>query len=361
MKELYSIHSTWQRRLAVSAMTALSTWGVHHGLLAQDAPSTRTPATQGYVELLSENDFWVLHGTDRYYTNGGALSLTLNTTPDVVFAWLPKLLPPIPKPSHEPNAPAEIFWSTRYAFTQQMFTPAKISISDKISTDRPYAGWMFWSVTVNRDMRVNGCIKFKNCVDDTLELQVGVVGPTSQADDTQATWHRWFGLNRPMGWSHQIRNEPGLLLRYSRAYPVRHTWGAVGIEGAPVFEAAAGTIAIYAKGGARLRVGYNFDDDVMRGAWSAADRKPSVYLFSELTGGVSAHNLFLAGNTFRKRSDNIAHVSQKNILSEFRTGAVVSLGSWRLSYTHVWKSREFERQDHGHKYGGVTLGATFPL
>ena len=66
-------------------------------------------AADAYVELLSENDFWVLHGTDRYYTNGGTLSLSMNTKPNDVFAWLSLLLPPKPEPQRwlQPARPAQ--------------------------------------------------------------------------------------------------------------------------------------------------------------------------------------------------------------------------------------------------------------
>ena len=35
---------------------------------------------------------------------------------------------------------------------------------------------------------------------DNIELNVGMVGGASFAEDVQKTWHKWFGFQRPNGW-----------------------------------------------------------------------------------------------------------------------------------------------------------------
>ena len=35
---------------------------------------------------------------------------------------------------------------------------------------------------------------------DNIELNVGMVGGASFAEDVQKTWHKWFDFQRPNGW-----------------------------------------------------------------------------------------------------------------------------------------------------------------
>jgi hypothetical protein len=45
---------------------------------------------------------------------------------------------------------------------------------------------------------------------DKLELDIGVVGPLSFAEEVQKGWHSMFGLHKPKGWDNQLENKPKL-------------------------------------------------------------------------------------------------------------------------------------------------------
>jgi len=47
---------------------------------------------------------------------------------------------------------------------------------------------------------------------------VGVVGPASLAVPVQKRFHKMIGADRPMGWDHQLPNEPVLNVDYTGAY-----------------------------------------------------------------------------------------------------------------------------------------------
>jgi hypothetical protein len=331
---------------------SLATGAVILGL-AGGAPAADDAAEQPRsFELASENDFWSLAGTDRYYTNG--MALTYGTRGDA-----PGAIDWFFKPRGEflcADSKADCHRHVVHALAQQMFTPSDISKPQPLTDDRPYAGWLYLSTAVHADLRKgHGCGAFGDCVNDTLELQLGVVGPASLADRTQITWHALYGLQRPNGWANQIRTEPAFLARAQRTWPVRSAGEGLGGEVAPLVEGAAGTIAVYARGGVRLRAGYNLGDEHLRGTWSGDTGRGAFYLTGEWTAGLALHNMFLAGNTF---SDAVHDVAQRTPRRETKLGAVAAYRGFRVSYTLVFRSKEFERQIKGHQYGSVTLGYT---
>jgi len=60
-----------------------------------------------------------------------------------------------------------------------------------IEDDRPYAGWLYGGV---------GFVSVSDERLDNIELNVGMVGGASFAEDVQKTWHKWFDFQRPNGW-----------------------------------------------------------------------------------------------------------------------------------------------------------------
>ena len=96
-----------------------------------------------------------------------------------------------------------------YSLGQSIYTPDDISVKTLVPDDRPYAGWLYVGI---------GLVSVSGDQLDNLELDLGVVGPHSYAEDVQKTWHGWFGFQRPQGWDNQLRDEPGILLTYERKW-----------------------------------------------------------------------------------------------------------------------------------------------
>jgi len=49
-----------------------------------------------------------------------------------------------------------------------------------------------------------------------MEIQLGIVGPASFAEETQSLVHELLASQRPNGWDNQLKNEPGLAIIYER-------------------------------------------------------------------------------------------------------------------------------------------------
>lgn len=90
---------------------------------------------------------------------------------------------------------------------QQLYTPSDVRISPARlnSLDRPYAGWLyggfFYSV-VDADGS-----------ERAFGLDVGCLGPCAGGRATQTVFHKALNQPEPRGWSSQLGNELGLVLR----------------------------------------------------------------------------------------------------------------------------------------------------
>lgn len=148
--------------------------------------------SQTHFRLYIENDFFAFKSPgDKYYTNGIKFEWI---SPRYKIPFLEKIFPGVDQPS-----------STNYALAlgQNMYTASDIRNSEIMPHDRPYAAWLYV-----------GFRKFSNSISTstriTSELSVGVIGPAALGEPVQKTFHEIIGSAEPMGWDHQIRNNPGV-------------------------------------------------------------------------------------------------------------------------------------------------------
>ena len=157
-----------------------------------------------------------------------------------------------------------------YSLGQDIFTPEDIGERDLIKDDRPYAGWLYGGIGLTSE---NG----KRL--DTLELNLGIVGPYSLADETQDNWHKLIGIDRPKGWRNQLENEPGIVLYYERKWrslaklPVEDIIPIddLAFDFTPHVGAALGNVFTYGAAGFTLR----FGDDLPTTSGGAASQSPA--------------------------------------------------------------------------------------
>ena len=158
--------------------------------------------------ITEENDLFsnplTADHTDRHYTQG--VKLTYRDSDDELPQWVVKAssaLPPLWMITRAQNI--------GYVFGQNIYTPQDLLTSALIKTDRPYGGWLYGGVFLQRrgdtgDARIP--------VLESFEVDSGVTGPASLAGATQVNFHHWFlASDVPRGWRNQLDTEPGLLLK----------------------------------------------------------------------------------------------------------------------------------------------------
>lgn len=320
-----------------------------HGRLARGADAGVDRS--GVFSVQVENDLWG-GGTDRHYTHGTRLSWVSGEDVSPRLARAAAYVPVFSRTGA---------MRTSYALGQSIFTPEDISRRSLIRDDRPYAGWLYVGVGLLSDHRVRDGALQSNRL-DSLELNFGLVGPQAYAGDVQTAVHELIGSPRPHGWKHQLRNEPGLMLVYDRQWQAQYHFDLhkLGIDVSPHVGGALGNVMTYLAAGAMLRFGRDLPTD-----YGPPRIQPSLpgsgffhandgfgwYLFAGAEGRAVLHNIFLDGNTFTASHS----VDREPWVGDLQAGLVLTWKNYRLSFTNIFRSKEFTDQRGSADYGSISL------
>lgn len=307
------------------------------------------------VNTYFENDLF--NGTDSDYTNGVKITLI---SPDLVtFVESGKLpdwsleyiyrLPFINDPDPALKRKVE------FSLGQNMYTPADTSRSDLIADDRPYAGWTYFAAAFHTRSSERM---------DTIELQLGLVGPQAYAEETQSAVHDLRDLERAKGWDHQLKNEPGLAAIYERKWQIDPfiSRGTFAMDAITHLGCSLGNVATYANTGFETRMGWNLPDDfgasLIRPAGNtgfSARQQPGGYLFAGVNGRAVLRDIFLDGNTFADSHS----IDKKPFVADLAVGAAIYVKKFKLTWTQVLRTKEFDGQPGNHGFGSLTLSFLF--
>lgn len=312
-----------------------------------------------------ENDIFA--NTDSDYTNGIRMSWIspdllsydqAGTVPGFIYR-LSEYLPFIHEPAMQRNVAITI--------GQNMYTPEDISSHEPNLVDRPYAGWLYFGVAFH-----NKTARWL----DIMEMNIGVVGPWSYAEQAQTIVHRAIDSPIPNGWDYQVGNEVVVNLVWERKIRFIRLGDARGPAADTVvhFGGSLGTLYTYANTGLTGRIGWNLPTDfgtsTIRLAGDtnapAVDDDPrlrdsgcwGVNVFGSVDCRAVARDGTLDGNLF---SGNEGVTRDKYpFVADLSAGASLILGNWKLSYAQVARSREFKGQrQEWHSFGSVTVSCTY--
>lgn len=139
------------------------------------------------ISFITENDLYTSTYDDRYYTNGMFLS----------FRYLSK--------EKKKTLEKKIF---EWEIGHKIYTPNKATTLDIKNHDRPFAGYLYSSFSINRIYKNNQSFK-------TI-LQIGVIGSNAFSKELQGFIHDIYGFDEAIGWKYQIKN--ALALNFNAAY-----------------------------------------------------------------------------------------------------------------------------------------------
>lgn len=297
----------------------------------------------GRMNLLEENDSLYFH-TDKHYTQGLRFSYLAPSVRsgdgwDRPFDYLAALDTPLFSPAESDR---------RYALFlgQSVFTPENLTERPPNPRDRPYGGWLYGGGSLLQESGSN--------VLESLELDLGIIGPGALGEQVQNDWHQFIGIRQAQGWSDQLQNEPGGVLAYDRLWRVNILGSeALGVDVVPQAGATVGNVFDYVDAGGTIRIGSDLGADYgqsrVRPALSGTDYFDSTqaadglggYFFVGVQGRAVLHNIFLDGNTFRTSPS----VPRKLWVADLEAGAAL-LWSRRVQvdFSVVRRTDEFQGQ-----------------
>jgi len=316
----------------------------------------------GTLSFYFENDCFAR--TDRYYTNGVKVSwispdLTAYRQSGKLPAWslpLIRRLPFINKSGLQHNI--------GLCMGQNMYTPREISRQDLIENDRPYAGWGYVGVGFHskNERRL-----------DSIEIQIGMVGPASFAEQTQKFVHKLGGWQQPNGWDNQIKNEPGLVFVYERKWRFFRAgaFEGLGFDAISHLGGALGNVYTFANTGIEARLGWRIPSDfgasLIRPAGDASapvsakdprlsgNQGFSINLFGSIDARAVGRNIFLDGNTFRESHS----VDKKYFVADLAAGVSLIIHRFKISFARVMRTKEFKGQEDSQSFGSITLSLSW--
>ena len=328
--------------------------------IAATASVAHAEFPDGTFTIQLEND--LISSADRHYTHGSRLSWVSDKSTDGPL-WIRDAL--------EWMYPLAKLRAGRMGFAlgQNLYTPEDVEATALIRNDRPYAGWLYAGASVHAEAkRTDLGIEFDTL--DTIEVDLGVVGPYALGEETQNTIHSLFGVDESNGWDNQLKNEPGIMMVFERKWrpepwrPALLQPAHLELDLVPHFGGSLGNVMTMAHAGATVRMGRALHADygppMIRPALSglaALEEIPDFgwYVFAAGDVRLVGHDIFLDGNTFTD-----SHSVDKNIVvADLQLGISAYYHNIRLSLIHVFRTREFEEQRRGDRYGAISLSARF--
>ncbi len=310
-----------------------------------------------------END--VFTGTDREYTNG------------IKFIWISHDLrnyrenPHIPEWGHriiehlpfvrEPG----FMRNVSISIGQNMYAPEDLERTDLIMDQRPYAGITYLAV---------GFHSKNSRRMDTLEIDLGILGPHSYAEEVQKTWHEWIDSAEPRGWDNQLNDEPILNVFYERKWKVLRSMGLEGFsyDFIPHLGFSLGNSFTGANFGGQFRFGWNLPNDfgtflIRSGSdtnapvdendplFSPVFRRFGMHFFTGVDARAVLRDILLDDNTFRDSHS----VKKKRFVVNMMMGVGIIIHRYKISCAYVRQTREYDTQKEKQEYGAVTLSLLF--
>lgn len=290
------------------------------------------PAAADTFSAWDENDFWG-HWSDKYYTNHTRFAYT-----------------------HDSEGTPETHYF--FSFGQEMYTPADMISYTAPANDHPYAGFLYVSAGIAQN------------TDDVLrsvELQVGVVGPSSMAHGCQREYHKLIHEIYPNGWDSQIKDQAGInLLSETRMRQVLSGRLGEGYASDLIMRGffSLGTVRTQLSGGMQIRHGINLPRDfgfaTMRQSTSLV-LKPevpaSLYVFADFQADLNIYDVTLGGELLRESHSDIYAYP---LSAEFTVGIAAVYGNWSAMLFQSFRSRDFSSADkHFFAFGGIRLSYSF--
>lgn len=294
-----------------------------------------------------ENDAFNYFGssTDRYYTHGTHFNTLRPTSPP---SWAERLRVGYPLEIESADNKVDFRWG--WGFGQNIYTSE--DILEKDPDDRPYAGLLWGSVSLyTASSHALG----------SLELQVGLVGPSAHAWYSQNERHDALEIARGQGWYNQINDEPGFVLGAERRWrrPELRI-GPVSADRVDFLGGEIGTFRGNLSGGQFVRVGVGLSSDYgPTRSWpapaGASFVRPTTaadaYLFAGYDMRLTFWDVTLNGNIFR----DSASVETYLAAPEATAGIGFRLWRLRLQYAYVFRVPEFVGQDDEQKFGRFSI------
>ena len=329
-------------------------------LLALAAPAAAgCAAPAARVTFIEENDVFNLGDglrTDRDRTQAARLAVTFpaESTP----SWARAAAGAIPL--FADGAPVHL----GVVVGQEIATPEDLALTFPFPDDRPYVAWLFAGAVLQVPVFDPDAARRRDRR-DTLEIDLGVVGPSAQGETAQNSFHRLFDIPDASGWDAQVEDEFAFLATAERRWRVLAGGGSgdggrLGWDALPFLRARAGSVRVDGGAGGIVRVGWNLPRDFGPSSIDAhgLDRRapPPGFWICGWAGGEGrgvAHDVLVSGGVFRDGPG----VTEEPFVWSATAGLAAGWGPVTLAFGQTFTSPEFRERSRYHQVSTILLSA----
>lgn len=283
----------------------------------------------------TDNDGILGRGSDKYYTAGN-------------FFYFRRALK-----INKPDSSALQNKILGFELGQKIYTPQSGAIPSSLYVDRPFAGYLYLSSTLN--------LLYKNESNLKLQAQTGFVGQFSYGREIQNFIHKTLGFYTPAGWQYQIQNdfEINLSAEYNRLL-VRSSTMDVSLSS----YANLGTGLTGAGLGPLIRIGWFnqlFNSSSTSSSVSQYSRvkplhKSEFFIYSKPLINYVAYNATIQGSMFNNSIPPHEIVSTlKPIIYSDQVGLSYVKNHWVIDLSAVFQTRETREMIYNHQWGSLSF------
>lgn len=293
----------------------------------------------GEVGILIDNDLFTSTVNDQYYTNGI----------EIFYRYLNQ--------NENPNFIKKI---TEFKFGQYIYNPHTVEARRITKHDRPFAGYLFVEAGINRFYQNESVFK--------TNFQIGVIGPSSQAEGFQKLFHEAFGYKKVEGWNFQIHDAFAVQGNMLFSRKLFRNKSAEKIDFNIQAEANFGTVLNGISIGPLARIALwkkllPVYDSNLHGASLNSDKEKykeqsEFYFYINPSFNYQIYDTTIQGSMF----NNDSPVTYDLIPMRFNgeAGFKYRKNHWNFHYVFVYRGKEVDNaRNEGYFYGSI--GATYLL
>lgn len=287
----------------------------------------------------SDNDSYLAHGQDRYYTNG--LFINFRSALDQNKIKNQKL--------------NKVIWELEAG--HKMYNPQSGSIKDIAYVDRPFAAYLYLGAGINFLYNSENNLR--------LSFNAGTIGPAAKGKETQEFIHRSIGLYEISGWQWQVNNEMGLntSVEYNR-FLKRSVSGKTDFIANSY--ANIGNTFAGAGAGIMFRTGtinklFNSavsQSRISNNSVSKPANEKEFFFYAKPMLHYVAYDATIQGGLLRDDKGPVVFDIKPLVFSQ-QAGAIYSKNRWTADLSVLFKTREVKSIARPHQYGSIALNYRF--
>jgi lipid A 3-O-deacylase len=286
------------------------------------------------IGITLDNDSFSSIINDKYYTNGM----------EIFGNYISK------------KTNQDVFISSGFKIGQYIYNPKSVKSDFKDDHNRPYSGYLF--------AEFNQSKFYKNQTIWITKYQMGIVGPSSQAEEFQKWMHNAFGFGKLYGWQHQIKNTVALqynTIFSSKIFDTNSTnkidfhWQSKAEIGTAFSGITTGIVS-------RISLSKNLKSMQQSNFYNSllfpTESKSELYLYFLPKINIQFYDATLQGSLFDDKSPLTFNPSLLRFKLE--TGLKYRIENWNFNYIIHYTTQEIKNNSvTGFYYGSIGISSLF--